>query len=357
MYENMTVENILNDMLAQFGPDVRTDEGSLAYNACAKIADALETAYEELEDIQNNLTPDTMDLQHLIAYGEQVGIIFEEATAAIVKGEFTQEITKGTQFYCGEFTYTAGDPIANTSYHYLLICDEEGSGANANIGELVPVDYIDDFQGGSITEVLVPGKDDEDEEAYRSRILNSYGAKPFGGNRADYRKFIDDMDNVAACKPKRRADNSPWINIYILDQTYGVPSSDIVNEVQDLVDPVTSHGEGDGMAPICHKVQIMAASAVSISITATITFDSGYSAESCQTEIEKVVKDYLLTLRQEWESNDLGSTVVRVSQIEAKILTVKGVIDIADVTINGAAENLVLSYEKVPIFGEVIINV
>lgn len=36
MFENRTYDVLMAEMLEEFGVDVRTDEGSLAYNACAK---------------------------------------------------------------------------------------------------------------------------------------------------------------------------------------------------------------------------------------------------------------------------------------------------------------------------------
>jgi uncharacterized phage protein gp47/JayE len=357
MYEDKTVDNILKDMLAQFGADVRTDEGSLAWNACAKIADALETYYEELESVRLNITPDTMDLEHLILFAPQVGLSYREATPAIARGVFSQEIETGKQFYCGDYTYTCTGPIPETVYNYYMTCDQEGAEANTNTGTLVPIDYIDEYEGGSITEVLTLGVDDEDEEVFRARILDSFGAKAFGGNKADYQEFINGLDDVGACKPKRRTSDSPWINIWILDSVLGVPAASVVTAVQDAVDPTVSSGEGDGMAPICHHVQIIAATGVTINVGATITLDTGYTIVAVKDSIKAAISEYLYELRQSWESNALTSMVVRIAQIEARILSVEGVLDVANTTINSSASNLTLTYEKVPIIGEVTLNV
>lgn len=357
MYEGMTVENILSAMLAEFGADVRTDEGSLAWNACAKIADALEATYQELGQIRENLSPDTMDLQHLILYGPQVGVEYKEATPAIAKGVFSQEIESGTQFSCGDYTYTSGDAIPDTTYNYYLTCDEEGAGPNANLGELVPIDYVDDFQGGSITEVLTPGTDDEDEEVYRARILTSFGAKSFGGNRADYQNFLNAREDVGASKPKRRASDSPWVNIWILDSTYGVPSSTTISAVQEAVDPEENSGEGDGMAPICHHVKVYGAVGVTVNVSATLTLDDGYTILSVKDSVAAAVEEYLLSIRQSWESEGFQPIYVRIAQIEAKILSVTGVLDVSGTEINSDDENIELSFEEVPVLGEVTLSV
>ncbi|MBQ9607654.1 MAG: baseplate J/gp47 family protein [Lachnospiraceae bacterium] len=357
MYEDMTAEEILQDMLSEFGADVRTDEGSLAWNACAKIADALESAYEDLALLRDNLTPDTMDLDHLESYSEQVGVTYHEATPAIGRGVFQQEIDAGTQFYCGNYTYTSGEAIPDTTNQYYMVCDDPGTEANTNTGELTPVDYVENYQGGEIAAVLTLGTDDEDTEAFRERVLNSFGTKSFGGNKTDYQNYINDFSNVAACKPKRRESDSPWINIWILDGSYGVPTAAIVSEVQDAVDPLVSSGEGDGMAPICHHVRIIAADGVTVNVSATVTLDTGYTVNSVKSSIETAIAAYLAYLREGWQENEFSPTIVRVAQIEARILSVPGVIDVSDVALNNAEENLSLTFEKVPIMGEVTLNV
>ena len=238
-----------------------------------------------------------------------------------------------------------------------MICDEEGADPNVNTGDLIPVDYVEDYLGGTLTETITPGIDDEEEEEYRTRVLESYGTKAFGGNKADYRSFIDALDNVGGCKPKRREADSPWITIYLLNSAHNVPSAEIVAAVQDAVDPEVSHGEGDGMAPICHHVQIIAATGVTVNIATTLTLDEGYTVESVKDSVESEINAYLLSLRRNWENNELSSTYVRIAQIESRILAVQGVLDVADTEINGEAENLVLTFEKVPILGEVTISV
>ena len=55
--------------------------------------------------------------------------------------------------------------------------------------------------------------------------------------------------------------------------------------------------------------------------------------------------------RQAWA--DSQSTTVRVSQIEARILSVKGVADISSTHLNGKAENLILDKYEIPVLEEV----
>ena len=356
MFDDRTFDNIMSEMMTEFGADVRTDEKSLAYNACAKMASKLEETYGDMSDLSDNMLPDTQDISHLIRYAGERGISYHYATAPVVKGEFSQEIDIGEALTCGDYTYIVKEKITGEDYSYKLECETVGTEANATLGELDPVDYIDDYQGGEITEILVPGTDDEDDEEFRQRVLDSFNSTAFGGNKADYRLFVDAISGVGGCKPKRRASDSPWVNIYVISSEFGVPSSSLIDQIQTAVDPEENHGEGDGMAPICHNVQIIGVTAQTVNVATTVTYDEGYTVEGTQTAIEEAIEGYLSLLRAEWEGNDLNSMSVRISQIEARILTVEGVLDVADTTINGEEENLVITFDKIPTLGEVTIN-
>lgn len=355
MFDDRLFDIIMGEMMSEFGSDVRTDEGSLAYNACAKIAEKLEEVYGDMDELNDNILPDTQDDAHLIEYGRERGLDYIYATAPIVRGVFQQEIEIGERFTCNDYTYEVTELISG--FEYKLTCDTEGVEANANFGDLDPVDYVDEYQGGQITELLVAGVDDEDIEEFRTKVIETFKSTAFGGNKADYRKFIDAISGVGGCKPKRRDSGSAWINIHVIGSDFGVPSSQLISEIQTAVDPEQSHGEGDGMAPICHNVQIYAVGSTTVNVTTTVSFESGYSKETSQSLIEDVVKEYLLSLCESWESREFDETIVRVSQIESKILTVEGVLDVNNTKVNGSTNNLVLDYKTIPMFGGVVINV
>lgn len=71
-----------------------------------------------------------------------------------------------------------------------------------------------------------------------------------------------------------------------------------------------------------------------------ITFDTGYGWNNLQTAIDEAVSDYLLTLRKSWAASPC--LIVRISQIETRILDIPGIIDIQDTSVNGKEDNLIL---------------
>ena len=55
MYEDMTYETIMREMMEDMPDDVDTSEGSLIFNACAKQAVRLEEAYLLLSGLEQNM--------------------------------------------------------------------------------------------------------------------------------------------------------------------------------------------------------------------------------------------------------------------------------------------------------------
>ena len=95
-------------------------------------------------------------------------------------------------------------------------------------------------------------------------------------------------------------------------------------------------------------VNVVSAEAVEITVKTTITFDVGYSWSNLQTSIDEVIENYLLELRKTWADED--HLIVRISQIETRLLGIKGIVDINGTTINGAADNLTLGKYEVPVY-------
>lgn len=353
MFEDRLYDNIMEEMMSEFGAEVRTDEGSLAYNSCARQAIKLEEVYADMEDIYDNMLPDKMELEYLIRYAAERGISYQYATYPKFRGVFKQSIELGEMLTCNDYDYEVTKDLGE--FNYELTCTTSGIAANTNLGELEPADYIDDYEGGNITEVLENGVEDEDVEVFRARVMATFQNKAFGGNKADYRNYVNSLTGVGGCKPRRRENGSSMIYIYVISSDFGVPSDMSISKIQELVDPEQSHGEGDGMAPICHQVEIKPVAGVTINIETKITWDDGFSIETSKKEVEAAIEEYLFGQRKGWEKAENENMIIRVSQIEARILGVEGVLDVTDTKLNGQSANMTLLFDQIPLRGEVYV--
>lgn len=138
------------------------------------------------------------------------------------------------------------------------------------------------------------------------------------------------------------------VKLIIIDSEYHVASVELVKAVQEAIDP-DPQGTGTGIAPIGHTVTVVSAEAFAVDVSCNITLVEGYQLVTVKTKIKEALEAYFLDMRKAWEN---GGLVVRISQIENRILGVDGVLDVINTTANGSTENLVLEVDQLPIMGE-----
>ena len=353
MYEEKTFENILNEMLEQV-TDVDTSEGSLMYEACSKIALTLEKTYADLSRLYDNLSITEMEEEFFEKFATDRGVLRISAKPAQVLCKFEQDIEIGTRFNCGDYDYKVISVYDDSGYEYIAECITAGIEPNTNIGDLEPIDYVEDWKGGVILKILKYGTDIEDIEAYKQRFKElRYNIQPFAGNKAAYKEYIskynDIYGGVADCIPFRTTDGKT-INVYAVDSEYKALNIDKVTSLQNYIDPTASTGEGDGIAPIGHSVVVMTPTNMNINVAVKVDLDTEYTWEGVKDSIKAKIEEYLLTLRKLWSKNK--KCIVRVSQIEYAVLSVQGVIDCTNATVNGSAKNIEITYSKIPVMGE-----
>ena len=351
MFEQFTYEKIMADMMADMPEDIDTSEGSLIFNACSKQAVRLEEAYLYLDGLEKNMYADTADLEHLIRAGNERPCYIKQATYAEFEAEFNCPIPAGSRFNCDEYNYTVFNAIDEVQHKYRIGCESPGSAPNHILGDLEPIGFIEGFERGKIIKCVLEGQDLEDTEEYRARLLSTYSYRGFGGNREYYLARIKELPGVMGCKLTRVQAPTDKIKAVIIGKDFKSPSPEEIEAIQTAVDPVVNSGEGDGIAPIGHRVQILAVGEKAINIETRIAYDSGHRYEDLKSYIEKAVDDYLLSLRKTWESADV--IVVRVLQIEAAIVSIPGIVDVTGTKINGTESNLQITDSTVPIKGGV----
>ena len=397
MYENITYEMLLERMLSRVPDKFDKREGSVIWDTHSPTAIELQILYLELDVILREVYGDTASREFLILRCRERGIAPYEATKAVLKGVFTPagiDMT-GRRLNIGDVNYIVRERIADGEYQ--VECETAGKIGNQFFGAMVPIEYIQGLQTAELTEVLIPGEDEEETEDLRKRYFKSFDEKAFGGNVADYLEKTNAIPGVGKTKVTRvwNADISPsdmipqksveewyhsvnetlseevgsWLGsvfcaakekklttggtvlLTIIDSEFGPASDALVQTVQDTMDPDINAGDGYGLAPIGHVVKVESAKVKQVAIKSTITFEPGYGWDNLQSSIEDAVSDYFLGLRKEW--SDTSYLVVRVSQVDNRILGVPGVIDVQDTFLNGAAGNLVLDEYEIPMFGGV----
>lgn len=397
MYENVTHEVILNRMLGRVSDSLDKREGSVIFDTHSPSAIELEILYIELDTIIRNTYGDTASREFLIRRAKERGITPYPAVKAMLKGVFTPaniDVT-GKRFNIDKMNFVVVKKIADGEYQ--VECETPGVVGNQYLGTMIPIEYIPGLETAQLTEVLIPGEDEEETESLRTRYFESFNDVAFGGNVKDYQNKVGAIPGVGAVKVKRvwngdirpaemipsqavqswyegiiaslPAEAAAWlkcvyeaalekkltvggtVRLILLDASYNEASQTLIDVVQTAMDPEVNAGEGLGLAPIGHVVSVASAAGVRVNVHTRVVFESGYSWGNLKPSIDQAVEEYLLSLRKDWYR--LDQTIVRIAQIENHIIGIPGIIDISDTTINGADSNLTLGTDEVPVFGEV----
>ena len=349
MYENVTYESILQRMLDRVPNTMDKREGSIIYDALAPAAIELQLMYLELDVIMRESFADTASREYLIRRAAERGITPESATNAVLKGVFTPSDTNvlGKRFSCNTLNYTVTERIGNGEW--VLKCETVGKEGNATFGTLIPIEYIDGFEHGELTELLIPAEDEEDTETFRKRYFESFDSKAFGGNIADYKQKTNAIDGVGATKVTPAWNGGGTVLLTIVDSNFKKPSQTLIDTAQEEIDPMRD-GRGTGIAPIGHVVTVRGAEELQLNVTTSITFGSEYDFDKLEDDIREAIEMYLVELRKGWGGNYL---TIRSSHIDARLLDIDGIIDIENTRINDV-KNLTTNGYQIPVLGGVI---
>lgn len=389
MYENQNMETILGRMLSRIEGDIDKQEGSLLYTANALGDIELATVYTELDWMLRQAFTDTADREYVIMRAKDRGIIPEPATKAILRVTSVPsevEIPIGERFTGDAANYKVIEKISSGSYK--VECEEPGIVGNKTYGKIIPIGYIDKLEEVNISELLIPGEDEESTDSLRERFFNSYKSVAFGGNRDDYMEKVLAIHGVGACRVRRipgndvnkdalnppegtntwikglsgSEDKKKWVSLVyeliqksalslggsvsvkILDTTFAKASTELIRQVQEKIDPL--HGEGYGLAPIGHTVLVGTPKEKEITISGQFTFASGYNFSALESQIKEAIEKYMLELRKDWAKED---AVIRHVQVTARLLAIEGIVDIKNTKINEGADNLSLAEDEIPV--------
>lgn len=367
-FTNKTYRALLEAMLARVPNSLDKREGSMIQTALGAGAYSLEELYLDLDKVQRGGAIQTAVGEDLDNWAVIANVERYPASPAVRLGVFNlDEIPIGARFS----TIDGGDSVNFTVTsqmgpgQYRLTCETPGVIGNSYTGPILPITVIQGLTSAEITDILVPGDDREGEDALRERILSALRERPFGGNVADYKRVVLAIDGVGALQIYPTWDGGGTVKLSTMGADWMPASPQLVETVQTAVDPPPNQGLGYGTAPIGAKVTVTAPETVAVDVSAVLTLRAGYTVEQMQPLVEAAVGNYLLSVRQEWATPDADrltsySCWVYLARMVSAILSVPGVVNAAEVTLNGGTQDLQLvetgQTQQVPAPGEVTLR-
>jgi uncharacterized phage protein gp47/JayE len=260
-----------------------------------------------------------VSLNPLQAHGDLVGIYQQTGQRA----EVTVQISVLTQ----GGTITSGERIANadTQMIYVVIGDvalnastvtaqiratKPGVLGNVDVGTTLsfvsPPDAV--AKDVIVQSIQAEGVEPETTEAYRTRILERWMARPQGGSYADYKNWAEEISAVrhAYIYSGWGSDGSPYwqgntvpggsagqVFVYIEDDVDedGIPDSALLTDVSDHIE-----GDGTGLAnrrPVNTYVKVLPITRTAVDVTVSGLTVDVEDTSTVQTAIETAVTEYL----------------------------------------------------------------
>ena len=379
--EQYTYKYLMSQALSFVDDSLDKREGSIIYDALAPACYVLAGYYMQLYQVVKNSFAVTATGEWLDQRVKESGITRREATAAVKRADFTDDAGQAaivrigtrwsTVFSTNPITYRVtaqyeqnGDPVAGA---YELTCETLGTIGQEYTGPIIPVDFVRGVAAATMSTTLIPGRDAETDDELRERYFDEMSAKAFGGNISDYRNKTREIIGVGDLQIYPVWNGGGTVKLSIVDTAFRAASNEFVQEVQNLIDPVNAsgvQGDGLGIAPIDHKVTVVAPEEVAVNITASIVLQVPYEVGQVQPAVEQAIEAYMVELRHDWATpNEFNEYALSVyaSRITAAIVGVPGISNVTNVRLNGTAADITLQQtgqkQQIPVKGTVTLNV
>ena len=363
-FTSKTYRNLLRAQLDRVPDSLDKREGSLIQTAIGAGAYALEEFYLELDQVQRGAYLQTAVGQDLDYLAVLANVRRYPASAAVRLGVFNVDIPLGSRFStidgAESVNFEAIERVGPGQYR--MLCETPGTIGHRYTGPILPITYIQGLTSAQLTDILVAGDDEEDDESLRRRAIDALTEQPFGGNVADYKRVVLAIDGVGGLQVYPHWQGGGTVKLSVLGADWMPASAELVEAVQNTVDPPPDQGLGYGTAPIGATVTVTAPEAVTVAVSASLSIGGGYTLDQLRPLLVEAVEAYLLSIRQDWDTPETSGRTnyaswVYAARVTAAMLSVRGVINVTDLTLNGGAADLALSetgeLQQVPVLGEV----
>ena len=362
----------LNLMLDNVSNDIDKREGSIIYDALAPAAMVNAQQSLSLANILRETYIKTAQGEFLDYRAVEHGTSRYAATNAEVKARFNDDDGNPVNVEVGDrFASIAESPIfytvikANDDGTAEMQAEEAGTSANSYIGQVLPVTPNDNLAWAEITEIIAPARDAETDDHLRERILKSDAWLAYGGNMADYLDMIHKISEVGAAQIYPVWAGAGTVKLVIVNNDLMPASPDLVKKVKNIIDPEDNEAQGVGLAPIDHRVTVVAPAVLKVDVSIQLQLTDQANKVAVEKGIKDMLNDLFSELRKDWDTINTTagrgySLSIYRSRILSKIMLIDGVADSQLPQLNGEDKDihLVFSNEvsQLPILGEVTIS-
>ena len=372
-YEQRGYDYWLDEMINAVPDDIDKREGSIIYDGLAPAAMLMALQSQNMATIIRETYIKTATGEFLDYRATEHGTQRYAATNTVVKAKFEDyehkpidNVVIGDRFASiGETPIFYTVTKINDDLTGILTAESSGSSANGYIGQILPVTPNDRVNWAEITEITIPARDAETDDHLRKRLLNTNSWVAYGGNVADYLDMVGKIEDVGAVQVYPTWAGGGTVKLVIVGNDMKPASNDLIHEVKEKIDPEDKTTEGLGLAPIDHRVTVVAPEMLTIDIKSNVQLLSEDSRAGVESSIKQALEKYFDEIRQNWGTINSAtgrgySMTIYRSQILSKIMTVDGVANASLPLLNNQEKDVVLTFNnntsQIPFLGKVEFN-
>lgn len=332
----MIYEELLQGMLDRVPSNVDKREGSVIYDALAPSAFFLAQQHYQLDNFVDLIFPDTALGEYLDRAAAPFGITRKAATPARRIMTVSANVEIGTKWGINGLVYIVMTKL--TEGEYEVKCETLGELGNLYSGAMQPISNISGVSA-ELKDIISPGMDEEADKALRERLFQKVRLPVTSGNAYHYKLWALEVTGVGDAKIFP-LDNGPGtVTILIVDNQKEVDRS-LESGVSAYIETVR---------PIGASVTISSPNTVAINVMADVTLDGSRTEDEVLGDFKKALNSYL----KEMVFLDYRISYARVGSL---LLTIEGVQDYKDLTLNGTMANVMIGDKEIPVIGTVIFS-
>ncbi len=345
MYENMTYTTILQQMLDRVPNSIDKREGSVIYDALAPAAAEMAQIYIDMGLNLNLSFASTSGGTYLALRAAEIGIERQQATKARRRGLFYGnddmpiEVPLGSRFSIDRINYIVKEK--RTDREYMMECETAGIIGNRPMGTMMPIQHIDGLNRAELADVIIAGTDEESDERLLERYQLRVRQPATSGNVYQYKQWALEVPGVGGAKVFPLWDGSGTVKLVIVDSDKQPASPQLVALTEQYINTVR---------PIGAAITVVSGVGKAIDVSATVNIASGFSLQAVVNSFNSVLTEHLKDIAFE-------ATYVSYARIGTLLLSTPGVVDYADLILNGAGANIALTDEEMPTLGVIELGV
>jgi len=215
---------------------------------------------------------------------------------------------------------------------------ESGSAYNVGAGEIIrQLSSISGVTAVTNEDASQGGSDPETDAALLARLYARLRQPATSGNADHYQQWALSVPGVGAAKVLPLTNGPGTVKVLIASAGMGPVDAAIVRACADYIETVR---------PIGAAVTVETVEGLDISVSATVTIDTGTTTATVRTAFTVALQSYL-------QSISFSQYIVPYSRIGYLLAGIDGVLDYQNLTVNGGAGNIVVAENQVPMAGAV----